>query len=51
MKRIIASAFAIAIASLAIAPAFAEDVDLKTDAGIKKFWELRHVEGASGGPN
>ena len=49
MIRTIISLFALAVATFAIAPAFADDPDLKTSEGIKKFWESRSAE--SGGGN
>ena len=51
MIRTIISLFALAVATFAIAPAFADDPDLKTSEGIKKFWEARPVENGNGGGN
>ena len=38
MKRTIFALLTTAIVSLAVAPAYANDIDFKTNKGIEKFW-------------
>jgi hypothetical protein len=53
MKRFILAAFAITVLGTFIAPAFADEPNLKTADGVKKFWEQREKErgGGEGGGN
>jgi hypothetical protein len=39
MTRSLLAALALAFSALAVAPAVAGDVDLRSTAGIKKFWQ------------
>ena len=48
MKRAILAAVALAVVSLAAAPAFADEPNLKSSQGIKKFWEQHHQDGTGG---
>ena len=50
MKRALITFFAVTLVSLTVVPAFAADnVDLKSQDGIKKFWEQRQHEGSGSG--
>ena len=51
MKRAIIAAVTIAFVSLTVAPAFADDTNLKTQSGIKKFWQeqMDNSRGGDGG--
>jgi hypothetical protein len=54
MKRFILTAAALLFVGLSLAPAFADEPDLKTTEGIKKFWEKLANErggGDAGGGN
>ena len=46
MKRMIMAALAFACASVSVAPAFADDINLRTSSGIKKFWDEHKAEHA-----
>ena len=45
MKRSVIAALAVAIATIAAAPAFADTPDFRTDKGRAKFWEEQATRG------
>lgn len=53
MKRFVVAAFACILLGFVLAPAFADEPNLKTADGIKKFWDQRDKErgGGEGGGN
>ncbi len=40
MRRSLLAAVTLALASLSVAPAFADETDFKTAAGVKRFWQI-----------
>ena len=51
MRRLISALIATAFLSLTIGTALADDVNLKTNEGIKKFWDSKVHESGDGGGN
>lgn len=48
MKRTIFALIAATFVSLTVAPAFADENDLKSQKGIEKFWEQNKPETSGG---
>ena len=44
MKRIIVATLALSFASIAVAPAIAGDIDLRTAQGVQKFWQDQQAQ-------